>query len=65
MGFNPEILAAMKEYTANNKPYVKAAAVVGATGLLSVVKDGVGKSSMRDLMDFPTREKAQEWLLSQ
>jgi hypothetical protein len=65
MGFSPEVAAAMKNYTLHNKPYVKAAAVVGASGLMSVVKGSVEKSSMRDLVNFETREEAQEWLVSQ
>jgi hypothetical protein len=65
MSFNPEVASAMKEYTVHNKPYVKVAAVVGATGLMGVVKDGVEKTSMRDLVNFATREQAQEWLIGQ
>jgi hypothetical protein len=65
MGFNMEVTAALKEYVAHNKPYVKASAVVGAEGLLAVTKTGVERSTERDLINFKTREEAQDWLVSQ
>jgi hypothetical protein len=64
-GYNPEVTMAMKDYALHNRPYVKASAVVGTTGLMGVIKTSVEKTSMRDLVDFATREEALEWLASQ
>lgn len=65
MHFDSTVTAALKEYAAHNKPYVKAAAVVGATGLLSVVKQGVELAAARNLRSFSSREEAKEWLSQQ
>ena len=65
MGFTSEIVEAMKVYTLHNKPFVKAAAVVGAVGLLTVAKGSIEKNSMRGLTTFTSREEAQEWLVNQ
>jgi hypothetical protein len=65
MGFDVSVTAAMKEYVAHNTPYVKASAVVGAAGLLGIVKDGVERAATRSLMNFDDRDKAQEWLVQQ
>jgi hypothetical protein len=65
MHFDENIMAALKEYVTHNKPYVKAGAVVGAKGLLAVVKMGVERASLRKLTDFDSRAAAQEWLIQQ
>ena len=53
--FDPEVMDAMKEFVAGNKPYVAAAAVVGVTGR-------VMKLFGRKLVLFDTIEQAKEWL---
>jgi hypothetical protein len=53
--FDPEVIDAMKEFVAGNKPYVVAAAVVGVTGR-------VMKLFGRRLVLFDTIEQAKEWL---
>ncbi len=63
MHFDADIVAALKEYAAHNKPYVKAGAVVGASGLLAIVKSGVESSTKRHLMSCDSRDEAQEWLI--
>jgi len=63
--FNAEILGAMKEFTRDNTPYVKAATVVGITGMLEVALSAVSKFSGRDFKSFPTRDAAIEWLIKQ
>jgi hypothetical protein len=60
--FNNEILNAMKEFTKANTPYIKAATVVGITGLLQVALTAVSKFSGRDFITFPTRNDAMDWL---
>ena len=53
--FDPEVIDAMKEFVAGDKPYVVAAAVVGVTGR------GM-KLFGRRLVLFDTIEQAKEWL---
>ncbi len=65
MHFDAEVMNALKEYAKRNKPYVKAAAVVGMEGLLVVLVQGVERSSVRAFQDFKSREEAQEWLCQQ
>jgi hypothetical protein len=63
--FNNENLNAMKEFTRANTPYIKAAAVVGITGLLKIALSGVAKFSGRDFITFNTRAEALDWLAEQ
>jgi hypothetical protein len=63
--FNNDTLNAVKEFTKANTPYIKAAAVVGITGLLQVALTAVSKFSGRDFVSFPTRAQAMEWLIKQ
>ncbi len=65
MGFNAAIIQAFKEYVIHNKPYVKAAALVGAEGLSHLGKSGVEVASARKFINFATRQEAQEWLIQQ
>ena len=63
MGFNPEVVGAIKDYMAHNKPYVKAGAVVGGKGLVDVVLNGLQRKTFRALTNFNTREEALDWLV--
>lgn len=65
IGFNKEVIAALQEYALHNKPYVKAAAIVGITELLKNVEESIQKASARQLKNFATREEAQAWLRQQ
>ena len=65
MHFNSEIMDAIKAYAAQNKPHVKAAAVVGMEGLLEVLVHGVERTAERSLFNFKSRAEAQEWLCQQ
>lgn len=56
--FCPEVNDAMKEFLANNKPYVIAAAVVGING-------STMRLLGRELVLFDTLEQAKEWLSDQ
>ena len=62
---NPMTSKVLKEFTTFNKPYVKAGAVIGATGLLKLEFDIVMKFSGRVLARFDTPEEAKAWLISQ
>lgn len=61
-GFPPKVNQLMKEYTAHNKPYVRAAAIVGADGLRKALVYVVATFSSRDLKPFDTPEQAKDWL---
>jgi hypothetical protein len=63
--FNNEILEAMKAFTQANTPYIKAATVVGITGLLKIALKSISKFSGREFHLFDTREEAMEWLIQQ
>ena len=64
VSFNNEILTAMKNFTKENTPFIKAAATVGISGLVSIAMAGVSKFSGREFVNFKTREEAKEWLIS-
>ena len=63
--FNKEILEMMMQYLAENKPYVKASAIVGAEGLRKVAVNSAEKFSMRDLHLFDSETEAKNWLVEQ
>ena len=60
--FNDSVGDGMKHFTAHNKPYVKAAAVVGITGLKRVIFGAVMAFSKRNLEAFDDVEEAKRWL---
>lgn len=65
MFFNKEILDLMIQYVADNKPYVKASAIIGAGGLRKIAVNSAEKFSMRDLHLFESAEEALDWLIAQ
>ena len=62
---NPMTSKVLKEFTTFNKPYVKAGAVIGATGLLKLEFDLVIKFTGRVLARFEQPDEAKAWLVSQ
>jgi hypothetical protein len=62
MHFNPGSSQQFKEYTEHNEPYVKAAAIYGAKGLLKTLYQFFTNRSKRELELFETKEEALEWL---
>ncbi len=60
--FNDEVGKGLKEFTLLNKPYVRAAAVVGVTGLKRIIFGAVVAFSKRRLEAFDSREQAKSWL---
>ena len=61
--FDSDIIPAIKEYAAHNKPYIKAGAVVGISGVRKIIFNSVLFFSGRDnLKTFDTRDNAMEWL---
>ena len=62
MRFDDRVSDQMKEYTAHNKPYVRAAAVVGVEGVKKVILNAVMLFSKRKFQTFDTIERAKNWL---
>lgn len=60
--FNDEVGASMKQFAAHNKPYVRAGAVVGITGLKKIIFGAVMAFSKRNLESFDDIEAAKRWL---
>ncbi len=60
--FNDAVAQKMKVFTAHNRPYVRAAAVVGVTGLKRIIFEAVIAFSGRKLSTFDNIEKAKQWL---
>ncbi len=63
--FNQTMVTSIKDFTASNNDYVKAAATVGIEGLLTVILNSISKFTGRNFKTFPTREAALEWLIAQ
>jgi len=63
--FNAEAIGILKAFTAENAPFVRAAAVVGVGGLLGVAMLAVAKLSRRTFARFPDRPSALDWLIAQ
>jgi hypothetical protein len=63
--FNSEIKEMFTDYIKSNKPFVKASAITGVTGLKLVMYNGMMKISGRDTRAFPSLEQAKAWLTAQ
>jgi hypothetical protein len=64
MRFDDAVSQRMKEFTAHNKPYVRAAAVVGVTGIKKILFEAVVLFSKRKLHTFETVDQAKDWLVT-
>jgi hypothetical protein len=62
MRFDDAVSQRMKEFTAHNKPYVRAAAVVGVTGIKKILFEAVVLFTKRKLHTFETVDQAKDWL---
>ena len=63
--FNDDVSQKLKEFTTHNKPYVRAAAVIGVHGLKKIIFEAVMIFSRRKLHAFDTIELAKDWLAKQ
>ena len=61
--FSEAVTQEMKVFTAHNRPYVRAGAVVGVTGLKRIIFQAVIAFSGRKLSTFDSVEKAKQWLV--
>jgi hypothetical protein len=65
MHFNNKIREIFTAFTDSNKSYVKASAIVGATGLQNIMINGINKMTGRKLKSFSDHASAKNWLISQ
>jgi len=63
--YNAAVLAALKDFTAHNKPFIRASAVVGVEGILSIALMAVSKFSGRTFKGCRDRQSAMDWLVEQ
>ncbi len=63
--FDDEISKSFKTYLEHNKPFVKAAAVLGLSGLRKALFTAINVAVRRDVRPFDDRESALTWLASQ
>ncbi len=63
MHFSSEIKDLFGEFIKGNKPYVKAGAVVGVSGLQQILYNGLMKVTGRDIRSFSDDLTAREWLV--
>jgi hypothetical protein len=61
--FDHEAVAFLKSMVAANAPYVKRGAVIGISGLQSLIYEAVQAFSKRKLPQFSGREQALSWLV--
>lgn len=62
--YNAAVVAALQEYTKGNKPYVKAAAVLGINSIKKIVFNKIMEFSERELMAHESADKAKDWLVT-
>ena len=65
MHFNGEIRDLFTNFVNENKPYIKASAVIGVSGLQGIVYNAVMKISRRNVKLFKTADDAKDWLIEQ
>lgn len=53
----------LEEYAEHNKPYVKAGALLGITGLKKIIYNAILKITGRKLEVFSDAKPAKEWLI--
>ena len=61
--FDGDVIKNMKEFAKGNEPYVKAAAIVGVTGLQKIVLDTVSLFSKREFGVFSELEDGKRYLV--
>jgi hypothetical protein len=62
--FSFQMIDMLKDFTMENKPYVKAAALIGVTGLRKIPYEAVMKITRRNLPAFNTKMEAMEYLVN-
>ena len=62
MHFNNEIKDLFTTFVKGNKPYVKAGAVVGISGLQGIVYNAIMKLTGRNVKSMSSLDEAKDWL---
>ncbi len=63
--YDPIGADAMKTYSKENTPYIKASAVVGVTGIKRLIFNTILKITGRKIMPFDDAKSALDWLAEQ
>ncbi len=63
--YNAKVVSAMQEYVKGNKPYIKAAAVIGINPIKRIIFNKIIEFSQREIFAFENMEKAMDWLVKQ
>jgi hypothetical protein len=62
--FSREVMSELRTYVDNNRPYVRASAVVGVSGLQEIVINALKAEAGREIAVFDDLEKAKDWLVT-
>lgn len=62
--FNEDVTDRMKEFTAHNKPFVKAGAIIGVSGIKKIIFEAVMMFSKRKIHMFDNVNDAKDWLVT-
>ena len=60
--FDRRVSQSLKEYSRDNKPFVRAAAIVGLSGLMEIILHAVVMFTRRKFSIFEDLEEAKDWL---
>ena len=61
--FNTEIVSALKDLADHDKPYVIASAIVGISGLMSLILKTIARATGRSFKPFGDDQSAMDWLI--
>ena len=64
MHFNNDIKEAFIAFVHNNKPFIKASAIIGLNGIAKIAFNGIVRVSGRNLKAFKTKDEAISYLAS-
>jgi hypothetical protein len=62
--FNEVVTERMKDFTTHNKRYVKAAAIIGLSGIKKIIFEAVMMFSRRKIHIFDNIIEAKDWLVT-
>lgn len=60
--FDKDGIAAVRRMVEHNRPYVRATALVGLSGVVRVIHQAMQLLSRREMPNFETEAEAKEWL---
>lgn len=64
MFFNNDLKKYFEQKVKGNAPYVKSGAVIGMTGLISIMYNAFVSLTGRNIKSFKSKEEALEYLIS-